>query len=182
MQESSLVSRVRERAGFAGHAEALRAIRAVVMAVGERLHDDEREALGRTLPESLAPALGRVAYAGDFDRDAFFSRVARHEAVAMCFGVEHAEVVCQALGALLPEEELIRLRRQLGASIGALFDAPEEIPTIARTTSTAGSTLSSGRPGSRHPISESRADRAQSNSVVRTENPHGDTKVSSARN
>jgi hypothetical protein len=43
-----------------------------------------------------------------------------------------------------------------------------------------GDTLAEGRPGSRHPLSEARSDRSQSESVVATENPHADTKLSSA--
>jgi hypothetical protein len=42
-------------------------------------------------------------------------------------------------------------------------------------------TLSEGKPGSRHPLSEARLDRAQSNSVARADEPHADTKLSSAR-
>lgn len=40
-------------------------------------------------------------------------------------------------------------------------------------------TLSEGRPGSRHPISEARPTQRQQHSVE-DDNPHGDTKVSSA--
>jgi hypothetical protein len=41
-------------------------------------------------------------------------------------------------------------------------------------------TLAEGRPGSHHPLSEARPERAHSHSVVRADNPHGDTKLSSA--
>ncbi len=41
-------------------------------------------------------------------------------------------------------------------------------------------TLAEGRPGSAHPLSEARPERAQSQSVARADNPHGDTKLSSA--
>ncbi|MBX3231426.1 MAG: hypothetical protein KIT84_10810 [Labilithrix sp.] len=44
-----------------------------------------------------------------------------------------------------------------------------------------GHTLATGRPGSRHPISEARHAGAHAESVVRSDNPHGDMKLSSAR-
>jgi uncharacterized protein (DUF2267 family) len=159
----------------------MRAIRATVMAIGERLHDDERAQLARDLPDSLQEAHGRVAYAGDFDRDAFFALVARHEAVSRGFGVEHAEVVCAALGELLPTEAVERLRRELGPAIARLFEAREEPESLERSAPAAGGTVATGRPGSRHPISEGRYDNAHSQSVVRSNNPHGQTKLSSAR-
>lgn len=44
-----------------------------------------------------------------------------------------------------------------------------------------GNNLASGRPGSRHPLSEAKPNGGQSNSVVESTNPHGDTKLSSSK-
>jgi hypothetical protein len=44
-----------------------------------------------------------------------------------------------------------------------------------------GHTLAEGRPGSRRPLAEARPPAGQADSVARTDNPHGDTKLSSAR-
>jgi uncharacterized protein (DUF2267 family) len=156
MDDDQLLSRVRDLAGFTGRADAARAVRATVVALGERLQDDERAAFARALPPTLAQALDRAAYFGDFDRDELFARVARHENVEPGFAMEHAEVACRALGELLPEEALAHLRRQLGASIAELFAEPPSSPSLPRTTTTTGSTLATGREGSRHPLSEAR--------------------------
>jgi hypothetical protein len=124
------------------------------MALGERLHDDERAALARELP-SFVHAFERVTHAGDFDAAELFARVARHEAVSPGFAVEHAELVCLTLGELLPGDLMTRLRRALGSSISALFDvqpAPEPMP---RSGAAGGTTLATARPGSTHPLSES---------------------------
>jgi hypothetical protein len=43
-----------------------------------------------------------------------------------------------------------------------------------------GHTLATGRPGSRHPLSEAAPSAGQSDSVVANGNPHGDRKLSSA--
>jgi uncharacterized protein (DUF2267 family) len=158
MDEGILVGRVAELAGFHGRTDAARAIRATVIAIGERLRDDERAALGRALPGAFTTALERAAYAGDFEKSDLFARVARHGGVGPGFGAEHAQVVCQALGELLPAETLTRLRKELGPSIGELFLPPEPIPSIEREPSVTGSTLAAGRPGSRHPVSDAHVD------------------------
>jgi uncharacterized protein (DUF2267 family) len=101
MDEEQLISRVRERGGFDGRADALRATRATLLALGERLRDDERRALARELPTELRPALERCAYLGDFDREELFARVALHANVSRGFAAELAEVACRALGELL---------------------------------------------------------------------------------
>ncbi|HVK68207.1 MAG TPA: DUF2267 domain-containing protein, partial [Polyangium sp.] len=44
-----------------------------------------------------------------------------------------------------------------------------------------GKTLATGRAGSQTPLSEARPERAHGESVVRAENPHGETKLSSSR-
>ena len=181
MLEGPFVARVRELGGFAGRAEAMRAIRATVMAIGERLHDDERAALGRDLPESTLHALERVAYAGDFDLDELYARVARHERVSTGFAVEHAQIVCRAIAEGLSEGALTHLRKVLGPSVASLLEVPEPIETLPRSAGAAGSTLASGREGSRHPISESRLDRAHSSSVARADDPPEATKLSTAR-
>ncbi|HEY2509327.1 MAG TPA: DUF2267 domain-containing protein, partial [Polyangiaceae bacterium] len=69
MVEENLISRVRELGGFDGRADALRALRATLLALGERLRDDERAVLSRELPAELSLALERCAYLGDLDRE-----------------------------------------------------------------------------------------------------------------
>ena len=182
MRDDVLISRVKQLSGLSDRADAMRAIRATLVALGERLRDEERDALARELPASLRGLLDRAAYAGDFDRDELFARVARHGGLDRGCALEYAEVVLGALAAELPWETLTRLRKELGPAIAPLLAEPEAPPVIAKGSSPrSGSTMASGRPGSRHPLSEARLDRAQTGSVAREENPHAATKLSSSR-
>jgi uncharacterized protein (DUF2267 family) len=156
MSRESFLGRVEELGALTGRAETLRAVRAVLVGLGERLRDDEREALARELPPDTLDALSRCAYRGDFGRDELFARVARHGGTDLGFAIERTEVVLRALAEALPGEALLRLRKQLGADIAALLDEPDPGALVPRWRSTAGGTLASGREGSRHPLSEAR--------------------------
>jgi hypothetical protein len=95
-------------------------------------------------------------------------------------------VDCSAIHAIadaLDAEARARVRRALALAIGALLSPREDgvpPPHPEPPRAPAPGTLATGRPGSRHPLSEARADRAHAHSVVREENPHGATKLSSA--
>jgi uncharacterized protein (DUF2267 family) len=180
MQTQPLVSRIQDFGCFAGATDAKRALRATLVALAERLRDEERAALAKALPEEAALALERAAYFGDFDREELYARVARHEGVAPGLAVEHAQIVCRALAAELPHEVVLRLRREVGESIGTLLEEREPIATVPRTTEGSSATLASGRTGSRHPLSEARYEPAHSASVARSSDPHGATKLSGA--
>jgi uncharacterized protein (DUF2267 family) len=186
MNQEEFVARVRELSGFADREEAERAIAATLATLGERLVDTEVHALAGELPRPLAAALERGVYAGDFDLTELYDRVCRREGVEPSFGVEHAQIVCRVLAEQLGEDARTRLRKELPPSIADLFRrppaaSPPEPVVHDRGPHTKPSTLASGRPGSTHPLSEGSFDRAQAHSVAREKNPHGDTKLSSAR-
>jgi hypothetical protein len=111
-------------------------------------------------------------------RDAFVEHVAVREAVAVGFAIEHAECACRALAEQVSPELRSRLQRHLPrlASFFELRDAPSEPAAVP----VHGSTLATGHPGSRHPLSEGRPERAQSHSVARSDDAHAATKLSSA--
>ncbi len=136
MNEELFVSRVEQLGGFEGKAEAMRAIRATLVSLGERLQDDERSALSRALSPAFRALLERAAYAGDFDRDGLFARVARHGGLDRGRAVESAQMVCRALAASLAMEPLTRLTKELGPSIASLFAEPEPVSTLPRVSET----------------------------------------------
>jgi hypothetical protein len=115
-------------------------------------------------------------------REAADARVAGREHVRPGFAVEHTGVVCQALAEALSEAVLHRLHEDLPAPLGALFTPREPVRRFeyVHLDSAHHSTLAEGRPGGRHPVSEARPERAHTHSVARSDNPHGDTKLSSA--
>jgi uncharacterized protein (DUF2267 family) len=179
--DEALVTRVRER-GIPSTAEAERALRATIAVLGERLTDDEAEALASRLPGQLERVLDASEYDGDFDAAEFYERVRRRENTGPGVAKEHADIALRAIGAALDEETCIRLRRALPEPIGRLFLAAEEgtPPPYADAERPGRRTLATGRPGSRHPLSEASPFPAHTHSVARSDDPHAETKLSSA--
>jgi uncharacterized protein (DUF2267 family) len=169
-----------------GREQAERVAQAVLLATGERLALGDRDALARRLPAPFDALLGGAAHARDLDLDALVARVAALEPTSKGFAAEHPEAVCEAVAELADEELLLRLQKHLPRDVAELFevhDRAPEPPSPAHHREEAsgfGDSLASGRPASKHPLSESRADRAREHSVALESNPHGDTKLSSA--
>ncbi len=181
MTQDELLSAVAERAGLPGLEEAERTVRVVLGVIGERLSWPALQALAEDLPASLSALLPGVASHEEFGLAEFYSRVARREDVQLGFAVEHASVVCQAVAETLSPAALYRLREALPDAISALFTPPEPDERFEHVhLDPSRHTLAEGRPGSRHPVSEAPPVRAHTHSVVQSDNPHGDTKLSSA--
>jgi uncharacterized protein (DUF2267 family) len=161
-------------------AEARAATDAVLRALATGLGRPEAEALAAELPDELGRAVRESRYAAGTQLAA---QVASLEHVALAVAVEHVASVCHALAELLPETTLERLRRGLPGETAALLEPPAPAASARAHGSRPlpRNTLAEGRPGSRHPISESRPPGAHANSVVASDNPHGDTKLSSSR-
>lgn len=182
--------------GLESRAWAARAAGAALGALSAGLANDERRLLAHDLGEGWKQAVmegGRHRQPGaregiDTVED-FYRRMAAAEDVGPGFGREHAQAVCTALAGMLEEGTLARLRRALPESLAALLSpAPHRGPSTAPDTRTrdgldrarrgTGDTLAAGRPGSTRPVSESRP--MQAGSILASDNPHGDTKISSA--
>ncbi len=169
--------------GFDRPDAARRALDAALGAVAEALTEEESAALAANLPEPLAQIVREVSFDGVVDASELYERARRRGGVAPGCGIEHTQIALRVLGDALDEETRTRLRRALPLAIGALLVPADEgapPPQSAPPHSAPIDSLASGRPGSRHPLSEARADRTQAHSVVREANPHGDTKLSSA--
>lgn len=112
------------------------------------------------------------ALASCADARELYERVARDASVDIGAARELTQIVCGAMtidaSRLPPDVAALFERRDIGSG--------EPPPHKALH----GHTLATGKPGSAHPLSEAKAERAQSHSVVREDNPHGDTKLSSA--
>jgi uncharacterized protein (DUF2267 family) len=162
MTYRELIARMRSLCAFGSDEEAERALAVSARVLGEVLAVDEAEAVAKALPEALArcvrgaeprPALGLAEVYG---------RVARREGVRFGFGAEHAQVAFQIVGEALPEEVRARLQRHLGQRLGQLLEprvlepVPEREYAAPPPEPGQGTTLASGRPGSRHPLSEGR--------------------------
>ena len=182
MDYEQLLERVRERASVPDRESADRAVQATVETLGERLLPLDASQLASELPNPLSEALRRRARPGEFPLAEAFRRVAEREGVSAAFAREHAISVCLALADWLSEEAAIHFRERLPGDFAELLQPPPrfEEPTHEHHVRGRDTTLSGGREGSQHPLSEARPERAQSQSVVRSDNPHADTKLSSA--
>ena len=188
MRYEDFVAEVALRGGFEDTGAAERAIAVVARVLGERLLPEEKLAMAAALPDPVAHRLLEARYERDFDVTELYDRVARGTALRHGFGIEHTQTVCQVLGEQLPEDVRLRFARTLPAEIHVLFTPRARGPVLPRPVHGrpdvepgAGTTLASGRPGSRHAVGDTQADPAHSQSVARSDNPHGETKVSSAR-
>lgn len=182
------VEEVQRRTGLATPELSRRAIQVTLGALRQRLVDDEAAALARELPEPFAQLMRGGAYDADFTVEDLYYRVHEREGVPVSFAAEHAQAVCQVLAEEIDGETLTRLRKHLSADYAALLEprpverAPREPERHVHDDDPHGdgSTLADGRLGSHRPLSEARPDSAHQQSVARSDDPHGDTRMSSS--
>jgi uncharacterized protein (DUF2267 family) len=167
-------------AGLPDRATARRIVDATLAVLGERLTSDESAALCACLAPGPRGILAESSFDASFDAAELYERVRKRAGVSAGLAREQAQVVVQTIGRAAPAGTVRRLARALPPELASLFE-PQEAPEVPPPAVAAGTSLATGRPGSRHPVSESAPSRAQQHSVVREDNPHGDTKISSGR-
>ena len=173
------------RRGLDGE-EGQRALRATLAVLGERLVDDEARMLASWLPRPLAKLVEDADYDTSFGSNELFVRVARRMKTSPGRALEGAEVVLASLGEALGTERAKRLARALPETAAELVLGVREMDRSAapahdsRSGAPRLTTLASGRPGSRRPLCEGRASPGQRNSVAVDDEPHAETKLSSA--
>jgi uncharacterized protein (DUF2267 family) len=190
MTQVEFIQRVKEIGGFEHIADASAALRAVLSALGSAFDPSERRLVSESLPTSLREVLeGESTRVSDPSLSGLLARVQHSQGISLGRAKEHAQVVCRALAEVLPFEVILWIDRHL-PEIESLFELPEPVSAPAPYEhvlhpqpigSRAHRTLAEGRPGSLHPLSEARPERAQAHSVARSDNPHEGTKLSSAR-
>lgn len=194
MNQRELVDRMRRLGGFQQDTDAEVALEATLKALGAVLLPHEREEVARSLPRALKTALDTPEFAVDVGLEAFFARVQHREKVSIGRAREHAQIACRALAEMAPPELVASLSHRL-PRLKSLFELPEPLPppdeperlsevlpeVNLSSRAPFERTLAGGRPGSRHPLSEARPERAHMHSVARSDSPHGDTKLSSSR-
>jgi uncharacterized protein (DUF2267 family) len=120
---------VQHRLELPGTGETVRAIRATLMTLGERIPAGAAEDLAASLPMEIDWYLtGAVAEHGQrFDWQEFVARVSEIERADPPKAAYHAQVVVDLVGSLVPPSDLQQLRDQLpesesDESWGKLFD------------------------------------------------------------
>jgi uncharacterized protein (DUF2267 family) len=196
IEPSVMIERLQAMAPFEDEGAARRAWSATLQALRGGLTDDEADWLAIDLGPELASPLVATVQPVELSLDAFYRSVARVAGQRRSVAQEQAQVVCRALTELLSPSSITRLHRSV-PKLAPLFAAPEAAwpPSAAhslRSEPGPDHTLAGGRPGGDRPLSEARrstdaedpsasARRAQSHSVAASDDPHADTKLSSAR-
>jgi hypothetical protein len=133
------------------------------------------------LPEPIFAVLHRDTVER-FEAPELYARVQRREGIPTGRALESAQVVLEVLAESLSDESLARIKRELPPSVAELLQVRDRegrmpAPVVHRIDRS----ISGGRPGPRHPVSEARGDRVQSGSVALERDPHEGTKLSSGR-
>lgn len=186
MDKHSFMERVKMHTGLDDPPSLHAAVDATLETLGEWLVDLHAREIARELPpEMSAVLLKHPSQMLDHDVKEFFERVALREGVEVRHAVEHATAICEALGVEVDETSRHHLTADLNEDVKALFQRkspgsslPLHQPAGTRPADE-GHTLASGRPGSERPLSEANTSGAHSQSVAASDNPHGDTKLSS---
>jgi uncharacterized protein (DUF2267 family) len=170
-------------AGIPERRLAERVVRATVAVLGERLTTEEAQTLRRALPDDLGRILERSEYDSDFAAAEFYERVRRRADTTPGIARESVDVVLRSIGSTLEAGASRRLARVLPENLGRQL-TPREVgapPPHAAAPHGRLTTLASGRPGSRHPLSEAALPTGQTHSVAANPNPHAETKLSTSR-
>lgn len=180
----SLVDEVMWRGGIRDRVQAEAAIRAVVDAVAYHLPASDRAFVAEHLPEPYASAVMRPTTSAASRPSDLYAQLATGEEVSVGAAIEHARAACWAVGAIAGAETGALLARRLPPDWGVLFRPPAVAAEAGLPPGPVpghGHTLATGRPGSSNPLAEAAPPVAQADSVVTEANPHGQTKLSSAR-
>lgn len=122
MDYDEFTGQVQHRLELASTGEAVRATRAVLTTLGERIQRGEATDLAGPLPMEIDRFL-LVAESGQtFDYDAFVDRVADRGAVDRPDAVYQAQVLVELLAEAVPASELQQVRDQLPGEFAPLFD------------------------------------------------------------
>lgn len=125
MNFDEFVGQVQSRARLASEGEAIRAIRATLEVLSQRLAGGESRDLAAQLPTEL----GTYIHSGTgerFDLDEFFRRVSAREGVDLPESVHHARAVIAVLQEAVSRGEIEDVRSQLPAEFDPLFEAGSE--------------------------------------------------------
>ncbi len=185
MTYREFIAEVAKRLGLTDE-DGEHAVHVTLRVVGVRLLDIDAQVVASRLPDALAQYFTARSDGEEVALAELYRRVALALGLPRAEAVEYTQVVSQVLAESLDEDARKHLTLHLSDELAALFvprprtthvvlprvGYPRHVPPGS------GHTLADGRFGSYQPLSESGL--AQSGSVVATDNPHGDTKLSSS--
>ena len=126
MQYDEFIGKVQSRARLASNGEAVRATRATLEVLAERLFAGEAENLAAQLPGEIAYYIRQVDKSERFGLDDFFGRVSEHEGVDLPEAIHHARAVVSVLNEAVSKGEIDDIRAQLPVEFNPLFESGSE--------------------------------------------------------
>ena len=125
MKYDEFIGQVQNRARLGSKEEAVKAIRAVLETLAERLAGGEPKDLAAQLPEEIGVYLQHEkAGSGErFSLDEFFKRVSEREGADLPASVYHARVVIEVLTEAVTRGQMNDVRAQLPEEFDRLFEA-----------------------------------------------------------
>jgi uncharacterized protein (DUF2267 family) len=175
----TIAQRLQDACGL-DEATAARLASAVIQLLADQLPAPDRSRFIARLPAGVArPGAPAGSPSGLVAR--FYEQVAALAEVPVPRATEIAQVVCAALAARLDADTRAWLEARLPTAFATLLTSRESPsrPPVAPSAVRRYATLAEGKPGSMHPLSDARVDRAHRESVARSADPHLDTKLSS---
>lgn len=126
MQYDEFIGRVQNRARLATSGEAVRATRATLEVLGQRLFGGEAKDLAAQLPREVAHYLAAESGSESFGLQEFFRRVSQREEVELPDAVHHARAVISVVRDSVTEGEMQDVLAQLPEEYTALFESGSE--------------------------------------------------------
>ena len=173
---------MRELAPFPSDGAAALALAATVETLTELLTVDERLALAEALPPPLSYIARRREPGAGGAHGSLFEGVAAKAGLSSALGLEEAEIACRVIGESAGPD--VRARLRLALPEAGHFFVPPRPPTRPDRVDATGRhhDLAEGRPGGSHPLATANpATLAHRHSVARSDDPHGESKLSGAR-
>ena len=126
MQYDQFIGQVQHRARLASSAEAIRATRATLHTLGERLFGGEPWNLAAQLPSEIKEFLEGEGIGERFDLKEFYDRVSEKEGVDPRLAVFHAKAVMSVLCDAVSQSEIKHALDQLPDDYDSLFEFQSE--------------------------------------------------------
>ena len=122
MDFSDFTGEIQHRLELGTQGEAVRATRAVLTTIGERIQEGEATDLAAPLPMEIDYYLESVDHGERFEWDEFVSRVADRADVEESDATFYAQTVVALLAEVVPGGEIDDLQAALPDDYGALFE------------------------------------------------------------
>ncbi|MEY7847782.1 DUF2267 domain-containing protein [Natrarchaeobius sp. A-rgal3] len=129
MNYKEFVGQVQHRLEYAQFGQAVRATRAVLTTLGERLQEGEATDLASPLPMEIDRYLTEADHGQRFDYQEFLDRVAEREGVDRADANYHAQQLLAVVADVVPPGNIEKAHNQLPEDFDGLFElieTPEE--------------------------------------------------------